>query len=74
MTKYRIRICTSRNYSGYFWDVEHYRNPLSKTGKKYWASVRGGYAYTYWGANRAAKRAARKYLAFQPFEKIENLR
>ena len=73
VNKYRIRIHRSRNYSGYFWDAEEYRQPDKKR-EGYWYSVRGGYAFTYRGANRMAKRAARKYLSFQPFEKIEDLR
>ncbi len=72
MSQYRINIRNSRNYSGYFWDVENYR----QTGKKEngYSSVDGGYAFTYWGAKLASKRAARKYLSFQPFEKIEELK
>jgi hypothetical protein len=72
MIKYRIRINTSRNYSGYFWDVEEYRQTKKQEG--YWSSVRGGYAFTKWGASRIAKRAARKYLMYQPFEKIEEIK
>jgi hypothetical protein len=72
MTQYRIRTHTSRNYSGYFWNVENYRQPDKKK-DGYWSSIRGGYAFTYWGAKRMAKRAAKKYLSFQPFEKIEDL-
>ena len=72
MTQYRIRIHRSRNYSGYFWDVEEYRQTDNKK-EGYWSSVRGGYAFTYWGGKRMAKRAARKYLSFQSFEKIEDL-
>lgn len=72
MTEYRINIHNSRNYKGYFWDVEQYRKPNKKK-EGYWAAVRGGYAFTYWGAKLAAKRAAKKYLKFQPFEKIEEL-
>ena len=72
MTQYRISIRNSRNYSGYFWDVESYRQSNKKQ-EGYWSSIRGGYAFTYWGAKRMAKRAAQKYLSFQPFEKIEDL-
>ena len=72
MTQYRIRIYRSRNYNGYFWDVEEYRQPHKKR-EGYWSSVRDGYAFTNWGANRMAKRSARKYLMFQPFERIEEL-
>ena len=73
MTQYRIRIYRSRNYSGYFWDVEEYHQPDKKK-EGYWSSVRGGYAFTYWGGKRMAKRAARKYLMYQPFEKIEEIK
>lgn len=73
MTQYRIRIYRSRNYSGYFWDVEEYRQPDKKK-EGYWSSVRGGYAFTYWGGKRMAKRASRKYLMYQPFEKIEEIK
>ena len=73
MTQYRINIHNSRNYSGYFWDVENYRQPDKKR-EGSWSSIRGGYAFTYWGAKRMAKRAAKKYLSFQPFEKIEDLK
>jgi hypothetical protein len=73
MTQYRINIRNSRNYSGYFWDVESYRKPDKKK-DGYWSSIRGGYAFTYWGAKRMAKRAAKKYLSFQLFEKIEDLK
>ena len=73
MTQYRINIRNSRNYSGYFWDVENYRQ-TNKKKDGHWFSIRGGYAFTYWGAKRMAKRAARKYLSFQPFEKIEDLK
>jgi len=73
MTQYRINIHNSRNYSGYFWDVENYRQPNEKK-EGYWSSVDSGYAFTYWGAKLASKRAAKKYLSFQPFEKIEDLK
>jgi hypothetical protein len=73
MTQYRINIHNSRNYSGYFWRVENYRQP-NKNKDGYWSSVDGGYALTYWGAKLSSKRAARKYLSFQPFEKIEDLK
>lgn len=73
MTQYRIRINTSRNYSGYFWDVEEYRKPDKKK-DGYWSSVSGGYGFTYWGAKRMAKRAAKKYISFQPFERIEEIK
>jgi hypothetical protein len=72
MSQYRINIRNSRNYSGYFWDVENYRQPNKKK-NGYWSSVDRGYAFTYWGAKLAAKKAARKYLSFQPFEKNEEL-
>jgi hypothetical protein len=73
MSQYRINIRNSRNYNGYFWDVEGYRQPNKKK-EGYWSSVDGGYAFTYWGAKLSAKKAARKYLSFQPFEKIEELK
>jgi hypothetical protein len=73
MTQYRINIHNSRNYSGYFWAVETYRQPNKKK-DGYWSSVDGGYAFTYWGAKLASKRAARRYISFQPFEKIEDLK
>lgn len=74
MTQHRIRVHTSRGYSGYFWNFEFYRQPNPKKQDGYWASARGGYALTQWGAYRAARRAAKKYLRFEPFEKIEELR
>jgi hypothetical protein len=73
MTQYRIRVYTSRNYGGYFWDVEEYRQPDKKR-EGYWYSLRGGYAFTRWGAGLAAKRSARRYLAYRPFETIEELK
>lgn len=72
MSKYRIRIHTSRGYRGYFWDVEH----LVEGGKTnpFWSrATKGGYAFTYWGAKLASKRAARKHFRFEPFERIEEL-
>lgn len=73
MSQYRINVHNSRYYSGYFWDVEQYRQ-TNKKKDGYWSSVDSGYAFTYWGAKLGAKRAAKKYLLFQPFEKIEELR
>lgn len=74
MEKHRIHVYTSRNYSGYFWEFQRYNDyPTNKDQKGYWSRIRSGYAFTKWGAYKAAKRSAKKYFRYQPFEKIEEL-
>lgn len=74
MTQYRIKVNTSRNYRGYFWDFEYFYQAGKKKKEGYWRSARSGYAFTKWGANLSAKKAAKKYLRYEPFESIEELK